>query len=78
MKRLLTPEDLSEYTGMNKRRVVDLCRTQNWPHIRFSRNIIRFTEEHIDQILKMLEVTPEVDNNDQRFALTQGSKGRNR
>lgn len=78
MNRLLTPEDVSEYTGMNKRRVIDLCRQQKWPHIRFSRNIIRFTEEHIDQIIKMLEVKADVDNNDQRFALTQGSKGRNR
>lgn len=77
MRVLLTPSEVGEELGISESLVKRLTREQEWPHIRFSRETIRFRREHIEQIIAMRErAAGSSFAESPEFALSPQSKGR--
>lgn len=55
---LTTDTDLADKFGITVEELHELRRRHNWPHVRFSRFVVRFTDEHIAQIVATSTVTP--------------------
>lgn len=53
MAGLLTIADLAVELNMPEPLVRDLYRANDWPSVRFSNKTIRFTREHVDQIIAL-------------------------
>lgn len=82
---LYSPADLAamfsdEDTPVSERRVRDWIRQHGWPHIEVGRTI-RFTDQHLEQILAKHTVTPKVKQVEAPVFIdgqTKRSAGRNR
>ena len=51
--RYLTPEDVADELQMPVAQVKRLTHTKQWPCIRISKNVTRYTTEHLEQIVAM-------------------------
>ncbi len=56
--RIYTCQELSEVLKVNIRYVRENARTRKWPSLSFGARTIRFTEDHLNQILSLSEVPP--------------------
>jgi DNA-directed RNA polymerase sigma subunit (sigma70/sigma32) len=61
MNELLTPEQLAERLGVPLRMVREMYYTNSWPHLRLNKRTVRFTDEHLEQIIAMSERRPTTD-----------------
>lgn len=48
--------DLIERWGVDKETVYDGVNKHGWPHLRFGSRTVRFSDEHVQEIEKMLTV----------------------
>ena len=48
---LATESDLAEALGLSVEKIRELRKTRKWPHVRLTRFDVRFTEEHVEQIV---------------------------
>jgi hypothetical protein len=55
---LITDEELAEILGLSVPEVRRFCREKGWPCVRPKRNIWRFTEAHVEQIVASLTKEP--------------------
>lgn len=53
MQELVTEKQLAERFGISVKKVAELRRRHDWPHVRFGRFDIRYTEEQVERILTM-------------------------
>lgn len=60
MTELLSPVELASLLKLSTAQVIEFTRDKDWPHIRFTNKSIRFTEEHVAQILAKHEYRPDV------------------
>lgn len=60
MTAVYTPADLADELKVTEANVLRWRRERSWPSLKVGRHI-RFTQEHVDQILAELEVKPAVD-----------------
>lgn len=62
---LLTPAQLGERLNLSEDQVLRLRRAYGWPCVEFNRKAVRFTEEHVAQIIERhaadAEPEPEAD-----------------
>lgn len=85
MSELLSPEDLARELGLpSAAKAVELTREKDWPHVRFTNKLIRYTAEHVEQIIAAHTVTPDAKPEQRpagtvsplRLAQTQRSRSR--
>lgn len=48
--KLYSPAELAEVFGVSERQLMDWRRSNGWPSVRIGRTI-RFTQDHVDEIL---------------------------
>jgi hypothetical protein len=54
---LLTSEDVANLLGIAEEQVKRRTKAEGWPCVRFSRKLIRYRAEHVEQIIAMHEDT---------------------
>lgn len=56
--RLTTDVELADMLGLTAPEVRRFCRERGWPCVRPKRTVWRFTDAHIDEIVRMQTVKP--------------------
>jgi len=55
---LITDDELAETLGLTVAELRRYCRDKGWPCVRPKRNVWRFTEAHVEEIVASLTVKP--------------------
>jgi hypothetical protein len=56
--KLTTEAELAEDFGITPERAAELRNKRKWPHVRFGRFDVRYTDAQVEQIVKMQSETP--------------------
>lgn len=54
----MTPEQLAKRLGVSLRMVREMYYSGAWPHLRLNKRTVRFTEAHLEEIIRMSERRP--------------------